>query len=67
MRNNGEEIVDLGVVHGGGTEDIFANEIGIFLGGGTFQDATEQGVAVGGVMKLRTGLGEERVGGEDLK
>src|SRR5882757_4697200 len=67
MRDDGEEVVGLRVVHGGGTEDIFADEVDIFLRGGAFEDAAEQRVAVGGVMELRAGLGEERVVGEELE
>src|SRR5258708_26288988 len=67
MRDDGEEVVGLGVVHGGGAEDIFADEVDIFLRCGAFEDAAEQRVAVGGVMELRAGLGEERVVGEELE
>src|SRR5882724_5630418 len=67
MRDDGEEVVGLGVVHGGGAEDIFADEVDIFLRRGAFEDAAEQRVAVGGVMELRAGFGEERVVDEDLE
>jgi len=67
MRDDGEEVVGLGVVHGGGAENIFADVVDIFLRGSAFEDATEQRVAVGGVMELRAGLGEERVGGKELE
>src|SRR5712671_2289788 len=67
MRDDGEEVVGLGVVHGGGAENIFADEVDIFLRRGTFEDAAEQRVAVGGVMELRAGFGEERVVDEELE
>src|SRR4029077_1718846 len=67
MGNDGEEVVGLGVFHGGGAEDVFADEVDVFLRGGTFEYAAEQGVAVSRVMELRAGLGDERVGDEELQ
>src|SRR6202030_1617567 len=65
--DDGEEVVSLRVLHSGGTKNIFADEVDIFLGGGAFEDAAEKGVAGGGIGELRAGLGQKRIGGEDLE
>src|SRR5712672_4770756 len=67
MQDDGEEVVGLGTVHGGGAQNIFADEVDIFLRRGAFEDAAEQRVAVGGIVELRTWLREERVVGEELE
>src|SRR5258705_2632879 len=67
MRDDGEEVIGLRVVHASGTKDIFADEVDIFLRRGAFEDAAEQRVAVGRVMELRAGFGEERVVDEELE
>src|SRR5712672_924317 len=64
MQDDGEEVVGLGTVHGGGAQNIFADEVDIFLRRGAFEDAAEQRVAVGGIVEWRAGLREERDVGE---
>ena len=67
VRDDREEIVGLGVVHGGGTKDIFAGVVGEFLRCGAFEDAADYGVAVSGVIEPGAGLGYERIVGENLQ
>jgi hypothetical protein len=51
MWDDGEEIVGLRVVSGGGAKKVFANEIDVILRSGAFEDAAEDRVAVSGVLE----------------
>src|SRR5262249_14693101 len=65
VRNDGEIVVGLRVVHGGGTENVSADVIRKFLGGGTFDDAADDSVAVSGIVEFRAGGGDKRIFGKD--
>src|SRR5258706_16176144 len=67
MRDDGEDVVGLRVFHSRGTKNVFSNEVDVFLRGGAFEDAAENGVAVSRVMELRARLGEQRIRGEELQ
>src|SRR5450755_147706 len=61
MGDDSEKIVGAGDVHSGGTENIFGDEVGVFLTAGALEDAANHGVAISAVYEFCAGFSGERI------